>query len=365
MQTILFTGGGSAGHVTPNIAIIEEFQAAGWNVVYIGSRKGLERAIIERLGVTYYVVTTGKLRRYFSWRTFVEPFAVFWGICQAIRLCWKLKPDVVFSKGGFVALPTVLGAWLNRIPVIVHESDLTPGLANKLSFPFAKKIFVTFSDTHQTLPAKKIKVTGNPIRKSLLQGAKERGLALCGFDNNKPVLLVVGGGQGSLKINIAIRNILPKLLENFQVAHVCGKGKVAADYSIKKGYRQFDYLNDELADIFACSDLVISRAGANSLYELLQLKKLHIVIPLAKDASRGDQIVNANFFAKQGLTNVLYQENLTDQSLYQMIEQVYNNRAEQQQRLANFTLPESNKIIFKELVQIASTRAQQLQKENV
>jgi UDP-N-acetylglucosamine--N-acetylmuramyl-(pentapeptide) pyrophosphoryl-undecaprenol N-acetylglucosamine transferase len=353
MQTILFTGGGSAGHVTPNLALINEFQKAGWKVLYAGSKHGIERAIIERAQIPYFSVSTGKLRRYFSWQTLFEPFAILMGIFQAISLCRRVKPNVLFSKGGFVAFPIVVGAWLNRIPVIVHESDLTPGLANRMSFPFADKIFVSFGDNPTKLPSKKIRVTGNPIRESLAQGKKEQGLKYCQFSDQKPVLLILGGGLGAAIINQTIRSILPQLLETFQIVHICGKGKMDSTIAVDARYRQFEYLNDELADIFACSDLVISRAGANSLYELLYLKKPHILIPLSKRASRGDQIVNAQYFSQRGLSNVLYEEDLSGKSLLQLINTVYADKVEQEQRLINFVLPESNKIIYQELVQIA------------
>lgn len=354
MQTILFTGGGSAGHVTPNIALIHTFLAAGWNVVYIGSADGIEKEIISRVEIPYYSVTTGKLRRYFSWRTLIEPFRIMLGIIQAFILCRKLKPNIVFSKGGFVAFPIVVGAWFNRIPIIVHESDLTPGLANKLSFPFADKICVTFQEGSEAIAARKRVVSGTPIRNGLLQGQAAKGRSFCQFNQQDPILLVLGGGQGAAIINQTIRTILPKLRESFQIVHVCGKGKMDTSLSYDDRYRQFEYLNDELADVFACSDLVVSRAGSNSLYELLCLKKLHIVIPLSKRASRGDQIVNARYFAKRGLSNVLFEEELSGDSLLSLITEVYSKKAEFCQRLSSFQLPDSNQIIYKEVIQLSS-----------
>ncbi|MBA2654017.1 MAG: undecaprenyldiphospho-muramoylpentapeptide beta-N-acetylglucosaminyltransferase [Gammaproteobacteria bacterium] len=350
MQTILFTGGGSAGHVTPNIALINKFLAAGWNVAYAGSKRGIEKDIIQHLKVSYYSIAAGKLRRYFSWRTFTEPFVILIGIIQAFFLCRKLKPNIIFSKGGFVAFPIVVGAWLNRIPVVIHESDLTPGLANKLSFPFASKICVTFEEGAAHITSRNIVVTGTPIRDSLLEGLPERGRNFCQFGSD-PVLLVLGGGQGAAIINQTIRTILPKLLSTYQIAHICGKGKLDNNYNNDR-YRQFEYLNDELADLFACSDLVISRAGANSLYELLKLRKPHILIPLSRRASRGDQIINAAYFAKRGLSNVLYEENLTGDSLLTMIQEVFSNKHELGQRLLDFTLPDSNQLIYKEIIQL-------------
>jgi UDP-N-acetylglucosamine--N-acetylmuramyl-(pentapeptide) pyrophosphoryl-undecaprenol N-acetylglucosamine transferase len=351
MQTILFTGGGSAGHVTPNIALINKFQAMGWKVVYVGSDTGVEEAILGGLNIKYYGIKTGKLRRYFSWRTFLEPFAILYGLIQAFAICVKTKPNVVFSKGGFVAFPMVVAAWLNRIPIIVHESDLTPGLANKLSFPFADKICVTFTEGKQHLSSNKTIVTGTPIRESLLQGKSERGRQFCQF-NEEPIILILGGGQGSTIINETVRSILPRLLKHFQVAHVCGKGKTVNAPSLGR-YRQFEYLHDELADLFACSDLVISRSGANSLYELLRLHKPHILIPLSMRASRGDQIVNARYFADRGLSNVLYEEELNTETLYGLIRKVYTDKDRQQKRLQDFSLPDSNQIIYQELINLA------------
>lgn len=353
MQTIVFTGGGSAGHVTPNIALIQKFVAAGWKVIYMGSKTGMEKEIIQKLGTPYYEIATGKLRRYFSWRTIIEPFAILLGIFQAYFLCKKFKPNIVFSKGGYVAFPVVVGAWLNRLPVIVHESDLTPGLANRLSFPFANKICVTFSEAQNHFSAKKTIVTGTPIRDNLSQGKAQKGRELCNFSQAFPVLLILGGGQGAAIINQTIRTILPKLLPHFQIAHICGKGKLDTHLMQEDRYKQFEYLNDELADLFACADLVISRAGANSLYELLYLKKPHILIPLSRRASRGDQIVNAQYFAKQGLSKVLLEEELTGERLLTMIESVYAERDKLHQRLMNFSLPDSNQIIFSELTQLA------------
>jgi UDP-N-acetylglucosamine--N-acetylmuramyl-(pentapeptide) pyrophosphoryl-undecaprenol N-acetylglucosamine transferase len=355
METILFTGGGSAGHVTPNIALIKKFLAVGWHVIYVGSKHGIEHPIIKRLEIPYYSVATGKLRRYFSWRTFIAPFTIVLGILQAFFLCYRLKPNIIFSKGGFVAFPVVIGAWLNRIPIIIHESDLTPGLANKMSFPFAKKICLTFEEGLKYITSHKTIVTGNPIREGLLQGVPERGRLFCKFNERDPILLIVGGGQGSIIINQTVRAILHILLKTFQVAHICGKGKI--DHSLSyPGYRQFEYLNEELADLFACSDLVISRAGANSLYELLRLRKPHILIPLSKKASRGDQLVNASYFAKRGLSNVLYEEELNGKSLAALIEEVFSKKIELSQRLLDFSLPDSNELLYQQIIQVRDRR---------
>ncbi len=323
---IVLTGGGTAGHVTPNLALIEVLQKAGWQIDYVGSRDGVEKNMIEAIQIPYHSVNSGKLRRYFSWQTFLEPIRVSMGIFQSYRLFRKLKADVVFSKGGFVAFPVVVGAWLNRIPIVAHESDITPGLANRLSLPFANKICVTFAAAEDHFKRKdKIKVTGTPIRKTLFQGNKERGLALCGLDDKKPCILVIGGSQGANVLNACVRNTLDELCREFQIIHLCGKGKV--DLNIhREGYCQLEYAREELADLFAASELIVSRAGANSLYEILALGKPHVLIPLSKNASRGDQIQNAQYFKQQDISVVIEEENLSPNQLLSSIHEVMANQ---------------------------------------
>lgn len=345
--TIVFTGGGSAGHVTPNIALIDKFQQqGGWEIVYIGSNTGIEKELITALNIPFFGITAGKLRRYFSWRNFLDPFKILAGLWQAFFLCRKIKPEVIFSKGSFVSFPVVVAAWLNRIPVIIHESDLTPGLANKLSFPFATKICITFADTRKYLKyPNKIIITGTPIRQELFVGDAEKGLKLCGFSKKKPVILVYGGSLGSRAINKAIRDLLPTLTTEFQVAHICGENNI--DHTIKiKGYKQFEYLQQGLADVMACASLVISRAGANSLYELLTLRKPHILIPLPKVASRGDQIVNAKHFAQLNLSQVIFEEVLTPDKLYEKITWVNEHKVQLIEHLETFNKQDSLTIIY-------------------
>lgn len=327
MKKIVFTGGGTAGHVMPNLALIDVFQEKGWSIDYIGSNDGVEKGMVTPLNIPYHGIRCGKLRRYFSWRNFVDPFNMLIGILQAFLLLHKLKPDVVFSKGGFVALPVVIGARLNCIPVIAHESDLSPGLANRLSFPFVGTICVTFDVGKDYFKRQdKVIVTGTPIRPQLLNGNKERGLTLCQFDNGKPVLLIMGGSQGASSVNRCIREALSKLTERFQVIHLCGKGKIDASLSTQKGYCQFEYANEDLADLLAASDLIISRAGANSLYEILSLRKPHVLIPLSRQSSRGDQIENAAYFQKKGISTVVNEEDLSPQTLLTAINDVMMQR---------------------------------------
>lgn len=350
---ILFTGGGSAGHVTPSFPLIQTLKNKGAAVFYVGSKKGIERVLVAPLNIPYYAVVTGKLRRYWSWQNFLMPFQLVFGIVQSFLLCHRLKPTIIFSKGGFVVLPVVIGAWLNRIPIIIHESDLTPGLANRLSFPFAKSICVTFPITANYFKNKnKILVTGMPIREFLYQGDRIKGVKLCGFREKKPVLLIMAGGLGSVGINNMIRRLLKPLTSKFQVVHLCGKKKLDNHFENIPGYKQFEYLQEELADVLASADLVISRAGATSIYELVALKKPHILLPLSQKASRGDQIENANYFAQQGLSTVLYAETFLDEKFLQTVFHCYENLEAIKNKLTNFKQLDSTKIIINELLQV-------------
>jgi UDP-N-acetylglucosamine--N-acetylmuramyl-(pentapeptide) pyrophosphoryl-undecaprenol N-acetylglucosamine transferase len=348
---IMFTGGGSAGHVTPSFPLIQALKNKGATLFYSGSKEGIERSLIKPWNIPYYSITTGKLRRYWSWKNFLTPFQLIFGVAQSFLLCRQLKPGCVFSKGGFVALPVVIGAWLNRIPVVIHESDLSPGLANRLSFPFAKLICVTFDATANYFKNKsKVLVTGMPIREFLYHGDRGKGLTFCGFSTERPVLLVMAGGLGSAVINATIRRLLKTLTPNFQIVHLCGKGKLDAQFEDFPNYRQFEYLQEELGDVLACTDLVISRAGATSIYELLALKKAHILLPLSRQASRGDQIENANYFSKKGLSTVLYAEEFSDEKLLQTIFDSYKKLNITKEKLASFKQADSTKMIVEELL---------------
>jgi UDP-N-acetylglucosamine--N-acetylmuramyl-(pentapeptide) pyrophosphoryl-undecaprenol N-acetylglucosamine transferase len=325
MKKIVLTGGGTAGHVMPNLALLPRLRQEGWEIVYIGSRRGIEKDLLQPAGIPYYGIATGKLRRYFSLQNFTDPFRVVKGLAEATLLLRKLRPDVVFSKGGFVSVPVTIGAWLNRIPVILHESDLTPGLANRLALPFATTICATFPESMAHLPAGKRVLTGNPIRRELLVGSKKAGLAYCGFTAELPVLVVMGGSLGSKVLNQVIRVVLPELLTRFQVAHICGKGHLEPGLD-QTGYRQFEFIGPELPDVLAAADLCVSRAGANFLFELLALKKPALLIPLSKVASRGDQILNAASFSKQGFSMVLLEEETTAATLLAKVFQLYRER---------------------------------------
>ena len=327
MKKIIMTGGGTAGHVTPNIALMPALKEAGYDIEYIGSVNGMEKDLIQATGVPYHGISSGKLRRYFDWKNFSDPFRVIKGYGQAISLMKKIKPDVVFSKGGFVSVPVVLAAKHCHIPAIIHESDITPGLANRIAIKGAKKVCCNFPETMKYLPSDKAVLTGSPIRRELFSGNADNALKLCKFpDHNKPVLLIIGGSLGSKIVNEAVRKVLPELLEKFYIIHLCGKGNLDNPLTGTIGYAQFEYASSELTDMFALADMAISRAGANSICELLALHKPNILIPLSAAASRGDQVLNAKSFKKQGFSFVLEEEELTADSLLNAVKEVYENR---------------------------------------
>lgn len=326
MKRIVLTGGGTAGHVTPNIALIPFLKEAGYEIAYVGSYEGIEKHLIEEFHIPYTGIATGKFRRYLDIKNLTDPFRVIKGYGEARKFLKQWKPDVVFSKGGFVSVPVVRAAASLKIPCIIHESDMTPGLANKLCFPVAQKICCNFPETLRMLPDKKAVLTGTPIRKELAEGNKLAGLDLCGFSANKPVIMVIGGSLGAANVNKAVRDALPRLLENYQVVHICGKDKLDNLLLTTPGYKQFEYLNAELKDIFAMTDIVISRAGANAICELLALCKPNILIPLPASSSRGDQLLNAASFEAQGFSIVLHEDDLTTSLLVEKVNEIYANR---------------------------------------
>lgn len=327
MKKIVMTGGGTAGHVTPNIALFDSLQKDGYEIHYIGSYEGIEKGLIEDKKIPYYGISSGKFRRYRSWKNLTDPFRVIHGFFQARRLLGRIRPNVVFSKGGFVSVPVVMAAKTRHIPVIIHESDLTPGLANKLAMPSATKVCCNFPETLPYLPKEKAVLTGSPIRQELLHGNKQAAKDFCGFTGDLPILMVMGGSIGSVYINNAIRGCIDTLLTKYQIIHLCGKGNIDESLKDKKGYAQFEYISENLPDLFAAADLVVARAGANSICELLALHKPNILIPLSRNASRGDQILNANSFAKQGFSAVLEEEEVTSEKLMATIDDVMAHRS--------------------------------------
>ena len=315
MPSLVFTGGGTAGHVMPNLALAPPLQAQGWSLHYIGSTEGPERALAIGAGLSFSGIATGKLRRYFSWRNFTDPFRVLLGCWQAFAKLGELKPDLVFSKGGFVSVPVVLAAFVRRIPVLLHESDITPGLANRICLPFCQRICCSFPETLQHVSKAKGVLTGTPIRASLFQGNRKAGLQWLGFSEDKPVLMVMGGSMGAATINQVLRSAWPRLQPNYQIVHLCGSGKTDPAFSGLPGFRQFEFVGSELPDVLAATTCVLTRGGANALFELVALQKPCLIIPLPLGASRGDQILNAESFAQRGLGRVIRQESLTVDSL--------------------------------------------------
>lgn len=351
MKKILFTGGGSGGHVTLNLSLIPLFLEDGWEVVYIGSKTGIERELIAKFAnVRYYAIETGKLRRYFSWENFKDALRVPLGILQAIRIVHKEKPDIIFSKGGFVSFPVVLAGYLNRCPkIFMHESDVTPGLANKMSLPFVDTFFTTFPDTQNyVLNTQKVNYVGPVLSSRLNNGDAEFGRNMCFFNKDKPVIMFVGGSLGAKSINHAVIKNLEELLERYQIIHICGKGQTTQARC--EGYAPFEFVDKEFKDLMALADVVISRSGSNAIFELLSQKKPMLLVPLPSTSSRGEQSLNAQSFQKQGFAEIIKDEDI-DKDLVGAVDMVYAHR---EQYIANMEAADwkhtSNQELFAEII---------------
>ena len=358
MKTILMTGGGSAGHVTPNIALIPTLRAKGFEVHYAGMKDSIEQKLIEKVeGVTFHEIESGKLRRYLSLKNLASPFKVIKGVSQAKKLVKELKPDIVFSKGGFVSVPVVMAA-KGKCPVVCHESDYTPGLANRIAGRYADTVCVTFEDTIKLAKpkaAKKMVHTGTPIRAELYNGDKQKGLEAMGFSGDKPVLMVMGGSLGAAAINDGVRNALDELTREFDIVHLCGKGK--ADESIKRpGYVQFEYVGAELPDMLAATSVVISRAGANAVFEFLSLGIPALLVPLPLEASRGDQILNADYVVKKGYAKKLEQKDITTETLVNGVRELYENRVSLAARMKADPLLDGTEEVLDEIFKAAKVK---------
>ena len=351
LKSVVVTGGGTAGHVIPAKPVIQRLLAQGARVTFIGSKSGLEEQLVADLAVTFRSITTGKLRRYLSFQNVLDLFRVPIGILQAIALVLRIKPDVIFSKGGYVAFPVVVAAWILRKPVVSHESDLTAGLANRLAIPFSHTVCVNFPATR--IRARRVVITGTPIRDSLLNGNADLGRKFLKIDHHLPSLLVVGGSLGAEHVNAVVRESLTDLCTGFQVIHVCGPGKLNPQHQNIDGYVQFEYIDEQWGDVLAAADFVISRAGANSLYELLVLRKPHLLIPLPRSASRGDQLENAEMAKNEGWSEVIFEEDLEPQLLCDMVMRLYQNRSNWQQKLSQFERPDSVALIEEVLTKAA------------
>ncbi|MGX0550385.1 UDP-N-acetylglucosamine--N-acetylmuramyl-(pentapeptide) pyrophosphoryl-undecaprenol N-acetylglucosamine transferase [Staphylococcus hominis] len=327
MSKIAFTGGGTVGHVSVNLSLIPTALEKGHQVFYIGSKNGIEREMIESQlsNIKYYPISSGKLRRYLSFENAKDVFKVLKGILDARRVLKKEKPDLLFSKGGFVSVPVVIAARSLNIPTIIHESDLTPGLANKISLKFSKKIYTTFEDTLKYLPKDKADFVGATIREDLKEGNQQKGYDITGFDSDKKVLLVMGGSLGSKKLNDIIRENLEALLHDYQIIHLTGHGLVDESYK-QKGYIQYEFVKEELTHLLSITDTVVSRAGSNAIYEFLTLRIPMLLIPLGLDQSRGDQIDNAKYFESKGYGKMIPEDQLTQFKLLEQLKQIESHR---------------------------------------
>ena len=327
MKKILLTGGGTAGHVMPHLALLPYLKDKSYAIDYIGSYYGIEKTLIEKEGIPYYGIASGKLRRYFDWKNFTDLFRIVMGVIQATYRIRRLKPDVVFSKGGFVTVPVVIGAWINKVPIVLHESDMTPGLANKIALRFANKVCTTFEPTLKYLPSSKGIFTGAPIRKEILEGDKLEGYKFTLLDATKPTLLLTGGSLGAKALNTTLRDCLPVLTETYNIIHLCGKGNLDTSLLNADGYRQYEFIGEELPHLFAMADFVISRAGSNTITEILALQKPNLLIPLSAKQSRGDQIINAAYYEKAGYSLVLQESDLTTDSLIKSLTTLRDQQA--------------------------------------
>jgi len=343
VKKIVFTGGGTAGHVIPNISIISELNKEDFEIFYIGSKNGIEKELIQERNIPYYSIFSGKLRRYFSFENFTDIFKVIIGIIQSFFIIRKIKPDIIFSKGGFVTVPVIIGGFLNNVPIISHESDITPGLATKISSYFSNKVLTSFPETLKYFHRNKSIYVGNPIRKEIFE-YKENNFVK--FNNNKPILLVIGGSLGSQFINQEIRKILNSLLEKFNIIHICGKNNIDVTLNDIENYKQFEYLDKEMPIVLNISEIIVSRAGSNTIFEILALRKPNLLIPLSKKASRGDQILNAKSFEKAGFSIVIEEEKINSDILLKKIIETYNRRNELVENMKKENYQNPNKKII-------------------
>lgn len=350
MKKIAFTGGGTIGHVAVNLALIPEAQKRDIETIYIGSKNGIEKEMItdSAKDTKYIPISSGKLRRYLSFENLKDVFKVLKGVLDARKVLKKEKPDLVFSKGGFVSVPVIIAAKSLKIPSIVHESDVTPGLANKISMKFANKMYTTFEETLKYVPKEKSDYIGAIIREDLREGSKEEGYQLTGFNDQLPVLLIMGGSLGSKALNKAIRDNLDYLTKKYQIIHLTGKGHV--DQNIKNAnYVQYEFVSNELMHFYAITDTVISRAGANAIYEFATLKLPMLLIPLGLDQSRGDQIDNAKIFEKNGYAKVSQEKDVNQSNLISQLDKLENEREDIIDKMSHFKESYTKETLFNKI----------------
>lgn len=326
-----------------NEALIPVFHERGYEIHYIGSHDGIEKELIRdgHPEVTYHAIQSGKLRRYFSTKNFTDPFRVGAGLIQALTIIRKLKPELIFSKGGFVSVPVVLAGKIMKTTVLIHESDVTPGLANKLALPFSNHIFTVFEKTLDYVSSDKATCSGAIIRPELLKGDKKNGLKILGFTGKKPVLIVMGGSQGSANLNEALRKDLTAILTTFDVVHLVGKGNLEETLLDVVPYKQFEYVTDELPDLLAAADFAVSRAGSNAIFELLALRKPMLLIPLSAAQSRGDQLLNAAHFESLGIARVLQEEDIPKKPFSDQLLTFKNNKVKLIEKMQDIEMPKT------------------------
>lgn len=323
MKKIVFTGGGTAGHITPNLAIIEQLK--DYDIYYIGS-SGMEKEIVSKYkNIKFVEIPAVKFIRSLTPKNLLLPFKLIKSINATKKILKEIQPSLIFSKGGFVSIPTCLAGNSLKIPVITHESDLTVGLANKIIAKKAKYLCCSFKETADNFKKNSI-FTGSPIREKIFKGNKFNVISKHKTTTNKPIILVTGGSSGAKAINNAIWENINDLCDKYVIIHITGKNNLNSKIT-HKNYIQIDFTNN-IEDYFAASDIVISRAGSNTIFELLAIKKPMILIPLPKDQSRGDQLLNAENFNNQGIANILYQENLNKENLLRKITETLLKRSE-------------------------------------
>ena len=355
MKTVLVVGGGSAGHVLPTIPIITKLKDSGYKVCFIGSRSGMEERLLVGVCIDFFSIPTGKLRRYFSFQNVLDFFGFCFGVLYSLFIISRIKPSVIFSKGGFVSLPVVLAGWLLRVPILAHESDRTPGLANRISMPFLSTYCTSFPSKEDLNTKFRHVHTGSPVRAEMLLGDRARGKEMLNYVDEKPILIVTGGSQGSEFINQNVRAVLEELLERFNVLHICGQGNLLPIN--KNGYKQIEYVSKNWGHMLAAADLVVSRAGANALFELLALRKVCIYIPLSKTWSRGDQIDNSQYVVENNFGKVLDEDALTSSSFLEEILKTYKSRESHRQSLEAYSAIDASTMIYDEILDLVGRRS--------
>lgn len=349
---ILLTGGGTAGHVMPHLALLDDLRKNFKDIIYVGSISGMEKDIIKnQKNIKYFPIETTKFVRKKFWKNLFIPFKLIKGINQSRKIIKSEKPDIVFSKGGYVSLPVVIASKQCKIPVIAHESDLEMGLANKLSKPYCKVICTSFEKTAQG--CKKAVCTGSPIRKDMIK-SKQSAMAKLSINTTKPILVVTGGSLGAKFINEKIWSEIFELTSKFFVLHLTGKNNINQKFLNTPDYKQIDFTMD-MGTILSCADIIVSRAGSNTIFELAVLKKPMLLIPLPKGNSRGDQVENAKYFNSQGLANFATQDQLETEQLSKHIFQTYSERNVLIANLEKSEIQPGNKNILKIILENIKT----------